>query len=368
MMRKIILAIGLAAVSFWVVSPFWAAAPAAPIHVMILTGESAGAYHNWHATTPALKAILDEAGIFDVQVVTTPKASGVLTNFHPDWSRYQAIVMNYDAPDGRWPEPLKQSFEQYVRNGGGLVIVHASDNAFPEWKAYNEMIGVGGWRGRNETAGPHWFYKDGKLESSDAPGCAGRHGRRIPFLVKVRDPNNPIMRGLPGEWMHQGDELYANLRGPGKNMTILATAYSDPANFGTGLNEPQLMVIRYGKGRVFHSTWGHDVMGLSSVDGIVTLQRGTEWAATGRVTIPVPRNFPTADSVSYSVTIAKFDPNYVKGLNPLDMTMPSFGGLRGRGLRGRGLRLPSHPSTGLNGGTFCGFDERPPAQRPHTGR
>ena len=59
--------------------------------------------------------------------------------------------MNYDAPDERWPAALKTSFEQYVRNGGGFVAVHAADNAFPGWQAFNEMIGVGGWRGRTES-------------------------------------------------------------------------------------------------------------------------------------------------------------------------------------------------------------------------
>ena len=65
--------------------------------------------------------------------------------------------------------------------------------------------------------------------------------------------------------MHQGDELYARLRGPGKNMTVLATAFSDPANAGSGRDEPQLMVLTYGKGRVFHTTMGHDIIALSSV-------------------------------------------------------------------------------------------------------
>ena len=288
-----------------------------PIPVMLLDGESAGTYHKWALITPVLKKQLEETGLFRVDVVTAPPAGGDYNAFKPDFRKYAVVVWNYDAPDERWPASLKGSFEQYVREGGGLVSIHAADNAFPSWAAFNEMIGVGGWRGRTERQGSYWYYQAGKLVPDPSPGAAGSHGRRTPYLVTVR-ASNAITDGLPKLWMHQGDELYAHLRGPGKNVTVLATAYSDPSNNGSGHDEPVLMAISYGRGRVFHTTMGHDINALSSVDFVVTFQRGTEWAARGEVTQKVPPNFPTADSVSYRTDFAAMDPGYTKGLNPLD--------------------------------------------------
>ena len=292
-----------------------------PIRVMLLDGESAGTYHKWKLITPLLQKQLEETGLFHVDVVTAPPAGGDFASFRPDFGKYAVVVWNYDAPDERWPADLKAAFEKYVREGGGFVSVHAADNAFPNWAAFNEMIGVGGWRGRNEKSGPFWYMKDGHLTSDPAPGAAGSHGQRTPFPIVVRQ-EHPIVSGLPKSWMHQGDELYARLRGPGKNMTVLATAYSDPANSGSGHDEPMLMVLSYGQGRIFHTTLGHDINALSSVDFVVTFQRGTEWAATGKVTQKVPASFPTANSVSYRTDFAGMDPGFERGLNPLDAAPP----------------------------------------------
>ncbi|HET7086724.1 MAG TPA: ThuA domain-containing protein [Rhizomicrobium sp.] len=283
-----------------------AAMAAQPIKVMLLDGASAAAYHNWQLTTQIMKRELEETGRFAVTVVSAPPGDGDFSGFHPDFAQYQVVVLNYDSQD--WPAALKEEFETYMKSGGGLVVVHAADNAFPGWTAFNEMTGLGGWRDRDAPAGPRWYFQNGKLISDSAPGLAGQHGKRKPFRIMARAATHPVMRGLPAQWMHAADELYSRLRGPGKNLTVLATAYADPANRGTGFDEPMLMALTWGKGRIFHTTLGHDALALSCIGFATTFQRGTEWAATGKVTQKVPKNFPGADTVSYRADLAAMDP------------------------------------------------------------
>src|SRR5579864_6473898 len=96
---------------------FHTARAADRIPVMLLDGESGGSYHAWQLTTPVIKKELDETGLFQVDVVTAPPAGSDFSTFKPDWNKYQVIVWNYDAPNERWPQALKDSFEQYVKNG-----------------------------------------------------------------------------------------------------------------------------------------------------------------------------------------------------------------------------------------------------------
>ena len=265
-----------------------------PLKALIIDGQN---NHDWKATTPILKSLLEQTGLFTVDVATSPAAGQPMDSFKPGFARYDVIVSNYNGDE--WTKQTKDAFVDYMKNGGGLVIFHAADNAFPKWKEWNEMIALGGWGGRNEKSGPMVRYRDGKVVLDNSPGAGGTHGPQHEFQIVIRDRQHAITAGLPEKWMHASDELYSKLRGPAKNMTILATAYADPAKQGTGENEPMLFTVRYGKGRIFHTVLGHGPQQMRCVGFIVTYLRGTEWAASGRVTqVDVPDDFPTADKVS----------------------------------------------------------------------
>lgn len=264
---------------------------------LIITGQSG---HNWKASSPVLKQILDATGIFSCEIVTTPeKGSEFMSSFTPDFSKYKLVVLDYSGDP--WPGTTNQNFVEYVKNGGGVVVYHGANNSFPFWKEYNEITGLGGWNNRNEQDGPYVYYSRNELVIDTTKGPAGSHGERHEFEVRIRIPDHPVTKGLPIRWMHGSDELYQQLRGPAKNMQVLATAFADTAFDGTGRDEPMLMVISYGKGRVFHTAMGHADEGggpaMQCTGFIVTLQRGAEWAATGSVTQEIPFDFPTAAGV-----------------------------------------------------------------------
>ncbi|WP_159467436.1 ThuA domain-containing protein [Dyadobacter sp. 3J3] len=259
--------------------------------VLIIDGQNN--HRNMADGTVIMKKFLEETSLFTVDVATTPKKGENMDSFKPDFSKYDVILSNYNGDS--WPEATNIAFEKFIKNGGGLVTVHAADNSFPNWPAYNQMIGIGGWEGRNEKSGPYLYFDDtkGKMVKDTAKGKGGSHGNQHEFIVKTRDANHPIMKGLPAEWLHQKDELYDRLRGPAENVDVLATAYSPVEQRGSGRNEPMLMTLKYGKGRIFHTTLGHENYSQKCVGFITTLQRGTEWAASGKVKQAIPKDFPT---------------------------------------------------------------------------
>ena len=271
-----------------------------PIKTLLITGQN---NHNWQVSHVVLKQILENSGRFDVDFVISPEQGKDMSGFVLDFSPYQLVVLDYNGDS--WPEETNRRFLEYVQNGGGVVIYHAADNAFSKWPEFNRICALGGWEGRNENSGPYVYWKDGKLVKDSSAGPGGSHGRQHEYVLNGRDKVHPVVKGLPLKWRHAKDELYDRMRGPGNIRDILYTAYSDKETNGSGREEPLVFTVDYGNARIFHTMLGH--AGATTEDNIamqctgfqVLLLRGAEWAATGKVTQKVPKDFPTETTCSY---------------------------------------------------------------------
>jgi type 1 glutamine amidotransferase len=267
--------------------------PTEPLRVLIVDGRN---NHAWRATTPVLRAILTRAGCA-VEVATAPEGDASLAAFRPSFAKYQVVLSNYNGPT--WSSDTKRDLEAFVGGGGGLVVVHAADNAFPEWKEWNEMIGVGGWGNRDEKSGPYLRLRDGRWVHDPSPGPGGSHGAQHEFVLTHHAADHPILRGLPIRWKHAQDELYDRLRGPAQSVTVLASAFAPKELGGSGEEEPLLFALSWKKGRVFHTALGHSVIAMQCAGFQETLIRGVEWAATGAVRErATPTDFPSAEKTS----------------------------------------------------------------------
>lgn len=294
--------------------------PKKKIMALIIDGQNN--HDQWPKITFMLKKYMEDTDLFSVDVKRTAytwKGEAFLAdfgikgldkteasekpqldpNYKPDFSKYDVIVCNFGWNAAPWPSETRTAMETYMENGGGLVVFHAADNSFPKWKAYNQMIGLGGWGDRTEKDGPYVYFNDNNEEVRDmTPGNGGAHGPQHEYTIQLRDSEHPITKDMPMKWLHTKDELYEQLRGPAENMVILATTYASKEFKGSERHEPAMMVLNYGKGRIFHNIMGHADYSVQCVGFITTMLRGAEWAASGKVTIPIPDDFPTAEKSS----------------------------------------------------------------------
>ena len=240
----------------------------AKIQALVITGQNG---HDWKGVEPYLRKALEDTGRFEVRVTEEFRGGGPET-----LAPYDLVVLNYYEKRQKalwWGEGANHALLDFVRSGKGLVMYHFSTAAFEGWEEFDKMSG-GNWRTNN-----------------------GHHSAAHDFTVKVVDADHAITKGLKKEFPQPKDELYANLKWqPAGSFHVLATAWDDHSLYknarqpipGPGKDEPMLWVLNYGQGRVFGTALGHDVPAVQTPAFVVTYARGAEWAATGKVTLPIP--------------------------------------------------------------------------------
>lgn len=240
------------------------------LQALIITGQNV---HDWRGVEPVLRKILEDSGRFEVRVIEEFRG-GTAEMLAP----YDVVILNYyDKRQAslKWGERAEAALVNYVKSGKGLVQYHFSLAAFDGWTEFEKMS-AGNWRPNN-----------------------GHHSARHDFTVDIKDIDHPITRGMKASFPQPNDELYANLKWqPASTYHVLATAWDDHSLYdktkvkqpipGAGIHHPMLWTIDYGQGRIFCDALGHDADAMKSPGFIATLVRGTEWAATGTVTVPLP--------------------------------------------------------------------------------
>jgi type 1 glutamine amidotransferase len=271
---------------FWAGLPRAARAEDAPLRVMLLSGAN---NHNWRLTTPELCAVLRECGRFHVDV-----AGDVAALKPDDFAPYDVIVSNYNtfkvvtiedngkrvrafdsAPvDKIWGAPVRAAFLEHIRKGRGFVVVHAGSCSFYDWPEYQRL------------AATAWMLDTTK------------HGQRHAAPVTFTGTDHPVTRGLAPFWTY--DEFWEDLVvQPG--ALALAEARTNAKYNASGNPGPILFATELGRGRGFCLLLGHDVPAMRNPGFRTLLKRGTEWAATGGVTIAPDTNWPATEEAAIAV-------------------------------------------------------------------
>ena len=268
-----------------------------PIRVLIVDGYS---NHDWKQTTKVTKWILEESGLFKVDVFTMPTDTLSQLESQPTFKRYALVIQNTNNihnPSLRWPRQAELELERFVKDGGGLYILHSANNAYPHWGEYDKMIALG-WRPQSSGYAVEIDSNRTIVRLPPGEGRGTRHGNRFNAIIQILN-RHPINKNYPDKWQTVNAEVYSFPRGPAENLTVLSYAYDST---DTHRMWPVEWIITYGRGRVYNSSMGHLWSGevypasYRCIGYQTTVIRAAEWLATGKVTYPVPRNFPKEDS------------------------------------------------------------------------
>lgn len=222
-----------------------------PINILLLSGRN---NHEWQQTTPFLENMFQQTGNFKTKITNQPD-----TLKFADFEKFDVVLNNWNSwpeNDLRWPSETENALLQFIKNGGGFVTFHSSTSAFYKWPEFQE-ISTGAWI----------------MDTTS-------HGKPSETRVEISNNEHPVTQGMKGFEIF--DELWINASKNNK-FEVLGTAINEELIQKGVESQPAIRVAEYGKGRIFHTILGHDVKAMESAGFQTLMFRGTEWAATGKV-------------------------------------------------------------------------------------
>ena len=238
-----------------------------PLRTLILTGNEAHRWHHWEKSTEAILREMKRDPRLRLEVIHDPEDFA-----RKDLREYAVILLNNYA---NWhdprplSEPARQAFLDFVRSGGGVIIIHFANGA---WHYSLPNAGASDWPEYRRLVRRVWDHQ-GKPPSAHDP-----FGR---FEVKPTTISHPITDGLrPFE---VEDELYVNQAGE-EAIEPLLVARSRT----TGKDEPLAWCSTYGAGRVFQTLLGHSEKTYDPYETGEILRRAVAWCAGRQVRVTPP--------------------------------------------------------------------------------
>jgi uncharacterized protein len=147
---------------------------------------------------------------------------------------FDAIILNNTSGNLFDDPTLRQNLLDFVKNGKGLVGIHAATDCFHDWKEYGDLIGA-------RFNGHVW--------------------RRA--VIKLDDPKSPINAAFDGKGFDLNAEIYT-FKDPYSRASLHVLMSMDVKKAGLGGDNRAdkdyafAWIKNYGKGRVFYSCFGHE--------------------------------------------------------------------------------------------------------------
>lgn len=219
------------------------------INVLLITS---GCCHNYDFQTKAMQLAFEHNGVEAVWTVVNDGGTGTAAEIdfynNPEWAKgFDVVIHNECFAKTTNPDYIRKITSPHKAGTNGVVIHCAMhtyrDATIDDWRKF---LGV----------------------------TSRRHEHKSNYKIDVAKSDHPIMKGFPDGHKTAKDELYV-IEKTWPNTTVLATSKSEK----TDKEHPVIWTNRYGKSRVFGTTYGHSDETFKDEVFLDLIVRGTLWAA-----------------------------------------------------------------------------------------